>query len=275
MNNLKSFQLIPIVFVITMPSVAQNFHEYDAMSIGQGSISTIGNHPWTAFNNPANLTLNDRINLGVIYSSPFNISELSNQSLAISLPMKNSGIGVGIHRFGYELYNENTLFIGYVMKLMDGLSVGMSLYHFQTTIGNKYGRRSNVSSSFGTKVRWSEKIDLYFTIRNLLNSVIEDYHLERPGTIQFLALRTSISDQVERLAEIEKQSLFPARFKVAVCYAPSKSLKITFGSSTEPVSPSAGIHLYLGRMLFVSSWRYDFNRGVQPSLSLVYRSKGK
>ena len=92
-----------------------------------GSYSALPSDQLALFGNVANLTKQSQLNFSVIYSRPFGLKELSQSGLAMAIPSRFGAFGLSASRFGFSLYRENLLSVGYAINPFKNISIGISL----------------------------------------------------------------------------------------------------------------------------------------------------
>src|SRR5690606_14239898 len=71
---------------------------------------------WGLRLNPAGIAGLEVPMAGLLHQSHFLSAELSDQALAVSLPLGNGSLGIAADRFGYTMYRETHVSLAYAMR---------------------------------------------------------------------------------------------------------------------------------------------------------------
>ncbi len=92
-------------------------------ALGKSYVSL--NDPWNGFNNPAGLTFNQFIT-ALSYQHYLSVSEISTQSILLSLPFQRNNISLTAFKYGNRFYTDNNFNTAYARQFQN-FSLGMSL----------------------------------------------------------------------------------------------------------------------------------------------------
>ncbi|MCF8260954.1 MAG: hypothetical protein K9J12_09280 [Melioribacteraceae bacterium] len=194
---------------------------------------------FTLFSNPGGLSQLNWREVGVYYSpAPFGLSELANAYGAYHENTKFGSFAAGFKTYGFELYKENQIILGYSNYLGNGVFAGISLKYNFLKIQN-YGNTSAFTILIGSVFHYSENISFAIAIDNLTRSGYskEDY---LP-----VVYSSGISyEPLEALSvnfTLEKDLDHDVSFNYGTEYSPLKYFTFRVGFSSEPKSYSGGI----------------------------------
>ena len=158
-----------IVMLLIIPPVAFAGFErtmIGARASGMGSaFVALSNDGWGLFYNPAGLATINRYEASIYYSpSAFGLSELSLSAAIAVLPTSIGSFGIGLRRYGFELYREMSGTLSYSNILSD-LMLGVNLNYHSVSIVN-YGSAGTIGIDVGAKMKLLEDIDWGISIKN-------------------------------------------------------------------------------------------------------------
>lgn len=116
----KLFQVafLSLSFVLGSAAVLRGQTVIGARELSMGSASTaLQQSRWAMFSNPALMSRDERSAsfFGVRY---FGFSEITDMAFSLSYPTKIGVLGAGAHRYGFELYNESRIRLGYKNSIL-------------------------------------------------------------------------------------------------------------------------------------------------------------
>jgi hypothetical protein len=114
--------------------ISNSFPQYNPgakqISLANSDVA-MANDVFTVFNNPAGLSQINWREVGIYYSpAPFGLSELANGYVAYLEPFSFGSVAVGGMTYGYELYKESKVILGYSYNYEDKFFTGIGInYH--------------------------------------------------------------------------------------------------------------------------------------------------
>ncbi|MCZ7612634.1 MAG: hypothetical protein M5T52_03585 [Ignavibacteriaceae bacterium] len=99
----------------------------------------LSNDVFSLFSNPAGLSQINWREVGIYYSpAPFGLTELSNGYIAYNEPFNFGSLSIGGMTYGFELYRESKVVLGYSYNYENILFAGISINYHNYSIQN-YG----------------------------------------------------------------------------------------------------------------------------------------
>ncbi|MCB9220124.1 MAG: hypothetical protein H6610_11780 [Ignavibacteriales bacterium] len=195
------------------------------------------NNSFSLFTNPAGLSKIGKTQFGIFYSpSPFGMKELANGFITLSHPTSFGSFAVGAMNYGFELYKENRIHLGYSNIFAKRFLIGVSGMYQTLNIKN-YGHAGFFNFSLGSIFLLTNKFAIGFVLNNPLRN--KDYS---PLTTNF---RSGITYEIIKEAKIHlsvyKEINFPISVSSGVEYDVLKFFSLRFGIQNEPNIYSAGI----------------------------------
>lgn len=143
------------------------------------------NDVFTLFNNPAGLSLIKIRKVGLFYSpAPYGLTELSNAAAVYCEPTSLGSFSVGFGIYGFDLYKETKITIGFGRKLSKNFSVGLTSIFHNVSIKN-YGSKGVLIFNIGSIARLNDLIGFGFLIENITRSTIGNESNQIPTVIWF------------------------------------------------------------------------------------------
>ena len=264
----------PILFLCFWAFLATfSFCQTDPFSQAQGARSqSLGNlkinlsDSWSFFNHIGSL---DRMENSAIVSGfdyRYGLKELSTLSLASGIKTELGTIGLGISRFGGELFNQHLVGAGF-SNTLGIMSFGAKIDWFQTQIEG-YGTGNSFLISLGGKAELGPKTFFGANFSNLNRAKLgKNTELRVPTLIQ-MGISYLPSKSIGLYTEVEKEADSPAMLKMAMEYIPSEWLTLRTGVSSIPARISFGFGIRKNQFGFDYAFGENTNLGPSHHLSL-------
>ena len=233
-----------------------------------GGVGVLFQDIHAAWSNPAGLAYLEGTSVALFGEQRFALSELRQVSAVGAMNFGNSALGLSVGYFGFEAYNESRIGLLYGRKLAKNLSLGAQLYTLGTRIPD-YGSQQLISFEVGLQATISPSIDIGGRISNPVR--VEQLEGEALPTVLSFGVNYRPDKQVQLIAEVEKDILFPVRVRCGLEYQLLDALELRAGVATEPSLLSFGIGYRL-----LDQWQLDFSAvyhqylGFTPGIGLVY-----
>lgn len=250
-----------------------------ARSAGMGYTGLTHTDLWSVRLNPAGMAGVERPVAGLLYQQHFLSNELAQQGLAAVIPVGKGAFGVSADRFGYSLYTESRVGVGYAMRFGDGLRAGIQLNHVGIRLGENYGNSSALTAELGVQARLTKELwlgaHLYNPTQALLGSTGEGGVVveERVPTLLRVGLTYTFSTKLQMLVEAEKDIDQAERFRIGMEYNPNKVLFLRTGISTGPVQAHFGAGFRVKQLDIDLAMAVRSQLGPTPVIGINYRFK--
>ena len=155
-------------------------------------------------------------------------------------PLLGGGMGLQVQRFGYDIYNENKIGLGYGRSLGDHFSAGVQFSYLYTHLNGPYESFHSLVAEAGIQAQFGERWLFGAHIYNPTLSKTGDHGDETPETILRVGAGVLVTDDFLITSEVEKHINQKINFRVGIDYEFSMGLNIQAGFQTEPQSFSAG-----------------------------------
>jgi len=245
-----------------------------ARSAGVANASVCFSDVWSAFNNQAGLPGVKKITGVVYFENRFGLSELGIKSFALAVPTGESAtLALSGTYFGYSLYNEKKIGLGFGKSFGDKIKAGVQLDYLSTVIAEDYGTRAALTGEAGIIAQPLQNFFLGFHIYNPTQAKIADYADERIPVVMRLGAMYKFSEKVLISVEDEKEVDAENVVKVGVEYWIAEPLYVRGGFATNPALSSFGFGLKFGQFMLDAAASFHQVLGFTPHVSLHYEVK--
>ena len=200
----------------------------------------LSNDVFSLFNNPAGLAQLNWREVGIYYSpAPFGLTELSNGYVAYNEPFDFGSISIGGMTYGFELYRESKIVLGYSYNYENILFAGATVNFHSFSIQN-YGSTSAIYFNIGGLVYILDELRWGFTVSNLNRASIADIDDQIP-----MILATGFSyDILQNFSlnfSLEKDISFDPSVQFGIEYDIIEYISLRAGTSNDPSRFTAGL----------------------------------
>ena len=204
------------------------------------SDAALANDVFSLFSNPAGLAQLNWREVGIYYSpAPFGLTELSNGYVAYNEPFNFGSISIGGMTYGFDLYRESKVVIGYAYNYENILFAGATVNYHIYSIQN-YGSTSAFYFNVGGLVYILDELRWGFVVNNLNRASIADIDDQIP-----MVLSTGFSyDILQNFSlnfALEKDIRFNPSVQLGIEYDIIEYLSLRAGTSNDPSRFTAGV----------------------------------
>jgi len=217
---------------------------------------------FSLFNNPSGLANIKNREIGIYYSpSPFGLKQLANGFLAYTEPTTLGSFNIGASVYGFDLYNENKLLIGYSFALDEKIAFGF-VGHYNSVKIKGYGSSGTLNLSLGCLFKLYADLNIGFSLHNPVRN--SKSKIELP-LIYSLGISYILFKSSSLNLALEKEINYPISFRFGVEHNISKYFDLRLGIMNEPNIYGAGI----GINYFIFSLNYSITS--HPILNLTHQ----
>ena len=234
------FLLIAAVFVSLHTKLNAQYNPGAKQISMSNSDVALSNDVFSLFNNPAGLAQMNWRELGIYYSpSPFGFSELANGFIAYHEPFDFGSLGVGAMTYGFELYRENKISIGFSYNYLNKFFAGAAVNLHTVSIKN-YGIDNTFYLNIGGLFYLTQYFRLGFSVQNL-NRASFGNEKDNIPLIYNTGFSYGVMEDLTFNLAVEKDIRYNYSLRGAIEYYLLEYLSLRTGFSNEPSSYSAGI----------------------------------
>ncbi len=205
---------------------------------------------WALHNNIAGLAGVEHITAAFTYDALPAFTPFNKTAASVVVPATVGVVGLGVYRFGDDLYNEQVLSLGYANTF--GLaSLGVKVSYIQYN-AEGFGRHDAVTISAGGIATLSPQLQVGAYITNINQPFIVEEENERMPTILALGVAFKPTDKLLLAIEIEKELIYPAMGKLGLEYWVHPKVACRTGFAIRPESA------FMGFGFRQKNWRIDY-----------------
>lgn len=200
----------------------------------------LSNDVFSLFSNPAGLSQINWREVGIYYSpAPFGLTELSNGYIAYNEPFNFGSLSIGGMTYGFELYRESKVVLGYSYNYENILFAGISLNYHNYSIQN-YGSTGVFYLNVGGLVYILDELRWGFYVDNLNKASVANLDDQIP-MVFVTGLSYDVINDFSLNFALEKDIRFNPSVKFGVEYDIIEYLSLRAGTSNEPSRFTAGV----------------------------------
>ncbi|MES2733234.1 MAG: hypothetical protein V4714_15915 [Bacteroidota bacterium] len=273
-------QPLPILYIflffILLPSLVNASGDpfpIGAKSLGMGNAVVSLRDQWSLFNNVGGMADVEQLSVLTSFSSQYSVAGLQVLAIGAVVPSRHGTFGLGIQRFGDELYNEHLVGLAYSHRI-NNVSLGVKINYVQIAIDG-LGSRGAIAVELGGIAQLLPELSFGLHAYNLNQAKLAEYQDERLPTLLKAGLSYKPSKQLMVNAEVEKDIDFPAVFKAGLEYEIVKKVYLRTGISTKPFTNHFGVGILAKNLHFDYALTTHPQLGFSHHFSLAYQFKKK
>ena len=230
---------IIIFYILTISAFSQYNPGAKQISLSNSDVA-LSDDVFSLFNNPAGLSQMNWREVGIYYSpAPFGLSELSNGFVAYHEPTSFGSFAIGGMTYGYELYRESKISMGYSYNYNNKFFAGVVL-NYQTVSIHNYGNDGAIFLNLGGLAYLTNYCRFGFSIQNLNKASFGETKNQIPMVFN-AGFSYDVIDEITINAAVEKDINYKPSIQFGINYNIIEYLSLRSGFSNEPSRYSAGI----------------------------------
>lgn len=264
---MKRFIFLLSFLIFPFGIVAKDFRNLGTQSISMANISSVVIDTWATSNNQSLIPFLDSNSVGLFSSYPVNLDELKLHAVALVYNSNLLSYGFCFSRFGFELYNENSLSISLAKMVAKSFSFALAFDYYFHQFGDQRG--TNHAYTTHTSFTYFISADNFLSFHgfNLFNTKIGSIKVE--PNLRFGLCNTSIRS-LKMYAEVEKENKMDPILKLGIAYYVFDQLKILAGSALDPWVYSFGFEYSYRVFKIGASYSFDDLVESKFAFSLSY-----
>jgi hypothetical protein len=264
---LRALCLLFFQFILTNTLFSQHSLGAKSISMGQTGVA-VPDLNWSVFSNAA--MMSTEYNHISFYGFRYiGIAEITDMAATGNFQTGFGTLGLGIHRYGFNLFNENRFLLAYKNSL-GSFHYGGAVSYTHVFQGGNYGSAGAIGFDLGLAANVVD--DLWFGARatniNQPSYGDTDEDLPRELAIGFSYKFSSLSMIT---AELVKDVKFPVSFRSGLQFEIISSLFARVGITTEPSTYSFGFGYDANRFQINFGLQQHDPLGLSPALDLALR----
>jgi hypothetical protein len=236
---MKKLYLLLLLLFVNTSNIAQINPGARQISIANADVA-LANDVFTLFNNPAGLAQINWKEVGVYYSpAPFGLTELANGYVAYQQPFSFGSLGIGGMTYGYELYRESKIILGYSYNYDNILFLGAAI-NYQTYSIQNYGSTGVFYLNLGGLVYILDDLRWGFSTNNINRATVGDQDDQIPVVFS-TGFSFEILQNFSLNASLVKDIRYDLSLAFGIDYDIIEYLSLRIGAADNPSKFTAGV----------------------------------
>lgn len=238
-RNLRSLVVGVLLLILMGTSKLQAQAVMGARELAVGQATTaLQNTNWSMFGNPA-MMYEDKKNASFFGVRYFGLSEITDMAVSVTYPTKLGVFGAGAHRYGFDLFNENRMRLGY-KNSFSGFHFGVILNYSHVVQGGGYGSAGALGVDVGVAAPILSDLWIGAKATNINQPEYGSRNDEKLPRELSIGLSYRLSDVALFTTDVVKDIQFPVSYRGGVEVTIIENLVGRAGITTEPQTFSAG-----------------------------------
>jgi len=228
-----------ILFILSIPNIAQINPGARQISLANSDVA-LANDVFTLFNNPAGLAQLNWKEVGIYYSpAPFGLTELANGYVAYQQPFSFGSLGIGGMTYGYDLYRESKIILGYSFNYDNIFFIGAAANYHSYSIQN-YGSTGVFYFNLGALVYILDNLRWGFSTSNVNRATIGDQDDQIPVVLS-TGFSFDILNNFSLNFALDKDIRYDPSISFGIDYDLIEYLSLRLGGSNNPSRFTGGV----------------------------------
>lgn len=207
------------------------------LALGQAA-TALQTTSWSIFANPAMMP-EDHKSISFFGVRYFGFAEITDMAVSITYPTKIGVLGAGAHRYGFDLFNENRLRVGYKNSFL-GFHFGAILNYSHVAMGGGYGSAGALGVDVGLAAPLVPDLWIGAKATNVNQPKYGTRNNEKLPRELSVGLSYRLSDIALFSTDVVKDVQFPISYRGGVEVNIIGGLTGRAGITTEPQTFSVG-----------------------------------
>ena len=258
------FLLSALIICFSTAAIAQYNPGARQISLANSDVA-LANDVFALFNNPAGLSQINWREVGIYYSpAPFGLTELANGYVAYIEPFKFGSMAIGGSTFGFELYRESKVLLGYSYNYENSFFFGLSV-NYQTVSIKNYGSTGAFYINAGGLAYILDNFRWGFHVFNINRASLGNEDDQIP-VILTTGLSYNLLTNFSLNFSLEKDIRYNPSVQFGIEYDIIEYLSLRIGASNEPSRFTTGIGINY------SIFALDYSLFTHPDLGLTHQA---
>jgi len=262
--------LITTLFVIVYSSTlkAQSVStSIGAKASGIGYAASTISDVWGVYNNIAGIATVQNTTASFTYDLHPSLDGANRTAAVLAIPLKTGATGIGMYRFGDDLYNEQILTAGYSNQFgIAALGVKANYIQYRT---EGFGSKGIFTLSFGGIAKITKEISVGAYITNINQPSLSDN--EKVPTRLNAGVAFTPSANFFITTEIEKDLDYEATLKIGMQYTFHEKLFARTGYNLHPNTAFFGLGFKTKKFILDYALQHNTSLGLSHQASVSYQ----
>lgn len=259
-----------LLFAVFLPIFLSAQENFGPRLTAMGNNNAVVSDVWSIHGNAAAITALAKTTVAINYIRHFLSDQISTQGFVAVLPIGNNFLGVGIKRYGLDVYNQNTATFTYAKKFGNRFSMAMNVNYHQLKITN-YGSTNGFSLDVGFYYTLDDKLNLGAFITNPSQQKFTNEDVSMPIETTFnIGASYLFSDKVLVATTVSKIVNNGLDIRLGLEYQITSFFDLRAGVTSNPIKQFAGFGTKIKKLSIDFATAFDTNLGYSPQLALGY-----
>ena len=242
-----------------------------SVSIANASVADSRN--WSAFSNPSTIGYLEKAEIGIQFENRYVISELSTKSIQIGLPIKLLNAGLSFSHFGYSLYHEMMIGLGFARNFSDKFAMGVQFNYYTAFFNASNSYRGELLPQIGLSVKLSPKFNLGFNTFNPFQTNIQtEFVTKKLPSVFSLGTEYFFSPELVWRTQLDKEVSSNYRFASGFEYKMLQNINVKLGVyGSDYLVSCLGLGFKFGSFLIDLNCESHLLLGLNTRVSVKYR----
>ena len=261
---MKKFQFICLFIIVSNVLCSQiSVLIPSSPAISQTSVSDL--NYWTCFQNPSAIGNLEHSEIGIQYESKYLLSQLSSKSFQLGLKNEFVNTGISFSHFGYSLYQEMMVGVGFGRNFAEKFSLGVQFDYYTAFFNASNSYRGVFFPQVGLQVRFTPNLILGFqTFNPFQTNILTEFVTKRLPSVFSLGTDYKFTPDLLWRTQIDKEVSSNYRFATGFEYNVFSEMNLKLGAyHLDYLVPCLGLGFKTGAFWF------DLNCEIHPFLGLT------
>ncbi len=274
-NRWRHIVIYLFLFLASPHCLSQLISNLSNELIAQGATGVASKGISSLQSNPSGSTSIKQITIAANYFMPYFTQELSNQNLSLVLPTKYGNVFSILDRFGYNLYNENRLTIGYAKSLSPAFNLCFQ-FNIQHNQIFETGSGQQIFSCLGIQFSPHNTVNIGFFAFNpeKANIKINTTKEAIPSYLN-LGFRWQVQSNFSISSELNKTINYNTITKFGLEYKINRILTSRIGAYGKPMTYTLGIGVKMKSITIDTSMTNHQTLGISSGIGISYQFNSK
>lgn len=265
------FSILPASFLFLClfgsGTYAQSIMGARSMAMGQTGVAIAGDN-WSIFSNVA-LMETEQNQVSFYGFRYLGISEITDMAVSLNYQTNSGTIGAGIHRYGFNLFNENRMRVAYKNNL-GKFHYGTAINYTHVFQGEDYGSAGAFGVDLGMGAQIAHPLWVGARATNLNQPGYGSSEEELPREMA-IGFSYQLVSRALFASELVKDVRFPMSYRAGVEFEIIEFLFARAGITTEPETYSFGFGYSADHWHINIAMQQHIPLGLSPALDLSIR----
>lgn len=244
-------------------------YEFGTRANSMGGTSMTLSDEWSLFNNIGGLADVKQSIIFISYQNKYGIVAFNTFSAGFVKPIFGGVMGIGVFRFGDNLFNEQKVNIGFSNKF-GIVSLGLNVNYLQINVKG-LGTKGIIMIDFGGKATITKQLIFGAFASNLNQAELSSFTGEKIPTIMRIGLSYRPIDGLMLNTDVEKELNVEASLKIGLEYRIIKKISVRTGIKLKPFESNYGIGFGQKKIDINYAYRNIADIGDIHDVSLGYK----